>query len=88
MSTYLDFLVNAVLVFGSDRTSSSSKSIEMTSSKTTPRAWDLDGALTGFIWAAKHNYENTLAGALLSVIQSIQEVECTTKAACKRILSC
>lgn len=46
LCTYLIFLVKDILVFGSERTSSS-VSKEMTSSKTTPRGLDLCGVLTG-----------------------------------------
>lgn len=56
--TYFFFLVNDILVFGSDRSSSSSRSDEPTSSKTTPRAGGFGAALTGFIRAANHKSSN------------------------------
>lgn len=46
---YLEFLVNVIVLFGSDKSSSSSKSTDITSSKTTPLAWDFEGARMGFI---------------------------------------
>lgn len=65
--TYLDFLLCGVLDFASGSCSSSSKSIEMTSSNTTPRAWDFDGVFTGFILAGQQNAKNKLADAFAAV---------------------
>lgn len=49
LHTYLFFLLNDILVFGSDRSSLSSKSEDTTSSKTTPRAWGFGDVLTAFL---------------------------------------
>lgn len=49
-----DFLFDDTVAFGSDvRSSSSVRSMDVTSSKTTPLGWDFDGPLTGFVWAEK-----------------------------------
>lgn len=56
--TYFFFLVNNILVFGSDRSSLSSRSDELTSSKTTPRAGGFGAALSSLIRAANHKGSN------------------------------
>ena len=55
MATYLDFLLNVTLGFVSVKITSSSELSTITSSKTTPRAWDFDEALAVFIGAVKAN---------------------------------
>lgn len=58
--TYLVVLFDDILSFVSESLSSS-KSIVMTSSKTTPRVWDFGAVLTGFIWAGKQKKKKKLA---------------------------
>lgn len=66
---YFLFLVNDILMFGSDRSSLSSRSDEPTSSNTTPRAGGFAAALTGFIPAADHKGSNIRTHTLSHFLQ-------------------
>lgn len=79
LHTYVFFRVNDILVFGSDRSSISSKSEERTSSKTTPRAWGFGGALAGSIWAANQTGTNVKTHAFSIRVPNIpSEMTCIT----------